>query len=297
MADRVKIFLLDINEESSKRITLNSVVSVAIVKEVASTGKIDVKVAKGKTLGNVIATVKAKIPSAEPASFKVMKDGYITGNGSMSLEHITRQGKAKAVAVAEVTRLGNNSEVVGYVLIDRSGKVACLNRKAVMEFYKKHSRTAVANLKLIEENNHSLAVAAKDKESLLKYVIGKQESNANKGEEKPADIKKVAAVDAQKADILKSVRGTKFAAIVGDKFGADEIKFLLFTHNRRRKIKYLMNPAYKAEQMKVLQYFFERGVDIAKFSDPKLPAKEMWARGYAVEAGMWDTVADIELIK
>ena len=293
MSKRANLALINIEAAEVEKVTVNTVVTAAVVIEDSETGLVDIKVANRMVLGKLITKARQLCPSIKPAGFVVDKQGNVKGNGLIAIKPLLQGGEARCFAVAEIKRYGNN-EVAGYVLVDRAGNIGKFTKATVAGMMTKNA-SFVANMKLVTDSAGRSYCALKDTNSALCFISGKAESQANlKAANKQAQAvakKPVATkVDKEaeaKAKFLAKLKGTKFGSLVNDQYSVPCLELLFGLAKAHRRYEYLLNPKYSFRQMATLVEAYAKGVDISVLSDPKLSEDEMYDRMVSLQNGFW----------
>lgn len=287
MRTNTSLFLLNIEADKVENISVNTVVTAALVTEDTTTGKVNIKIAKRMVLGKIIAKAKAGFPNVRPSGFVVDRNGKVKGNGLVALKPLLVGGAGVSYAVAEIRRYGKK-EVIGYVLCDKNGKFGRLTKANVVECLTKND-DFVVNMKLVRDQKGQPFCALKDTNGVLSYIVGLEESKQNlKTAAKAAPAAKKMTVDEKKAEVLDKIKNSRLGSLLTPEYSIDCIEFLIELASARQKYDYLLNPKYDISQMQVLQIGYSEGVDISKYSDPKYDVKMMYDMLSVLRNGLWE---------
>ena len=284
--NNASLFLLNIEEKGVECITVNSIVTAALVVENTNSGKITVTIADRIPLDRVIVKARSMCPNVKPAHFFI-KNGQVKGNGLVSLKPLLSGGTGTSVAVAEIKRYGKN-EVAGYVLCDRVGRIGKLSKANVLTMLAKNS-DFVTNIKVISDSTGKQFCALKETKGVLTYTIGLEESKKNiaRNVTKPAATNSK-QTESKKAAVLNRIKGSRLGKYLSEDYSLDCMMFLVTLAKNHVRYDHLLNPKYNVEQMAIIHTGYCEGLDISKYSDPNISAKGMNDMYIALKNGMWE---------
>jgi len=284
MNTRSKLFLLGINASKTDEINQNTLVNAMVVTENVNTGEIKCDPARNVAFGQLLAVAGKRFPNLSLSSFTI-KNGKFVGNGLVSFNGVLNGGKASAIAVAEVTKIGSE-EVVGYVLVDKKGSTTTMTKEAALRYVNSCGDDTILNMKKVNKDGSEF-LALKDKEGVCKYVIAKRETQKNT-EQLNRGNQPISKADAYKAEMLKRLKGTKLGSKLDARFSPGQIQFVVtLVQAGVRQYDYLLNPEYSVEQMTEIYEGFVSNLDISKICNPKFSAKRMSDIKIQLRNGFW----------
>lgn len=299
------LFLTDIEEVKESDVTLQSIVTAAVVITNGSCDKIDIKIASRIKLGDLMA--KAAIASnngtVEIANFnvKLVNNTYeVKGNGLVSIKYLLHNSReCGAIAIAQIKRIGND-DTVGYIFCTRDGKAGQLTKEKAFEYMNKRGVNSVQNMRLCKDSfGKSGYVAAQDLRHMPTYIIG---ASATHGAAMPAPKApchctntRDKANNERKAALLKKLDGKKIALHLNMDYDYDAMMFIIYLAKKHQRYDYLLNPEYTADQMRVIRAGLREGYDISQFNDPSTPEEEMLKRLNLMREGVWYEVGTSRL--
>lgn len=287
------IFLLSVREARAKDVTVNSTVTAAVVGTSEDGAQFDIKVASDLTIKQLLFKASRISGKVKLGNFNVTKEGNVTGTGLVGISSILATGPAKAIAVAQIKRIGS-SDTAGFVMCDREGRAGQMTKKNALMYMQKNGADSVQNLKLCRPGyGKADYIAAQELDTLPVYIIG-----AKKAEVKAEEPNRTTSTPqnkpqrdeanaARKKAVLAKLAKSKVGQKLNERYDYDAIMFIVYLAKKHRVYSYLLNPEYTEAQMRVLHSGFREGYDISQFNDASISDKEMLDRLNLMRLGVW----------